>query len=246
MIPGLPRPAEPVVARRPLGRGWTLGALFAFVFIVVPFIVVFIADGVDPSAFECAVRVGERLGETQNGRLEFLLVDTLDGRSPSREFVAAIDHGYTEGVVRSAGEGRPGGSQDFPEVPADSVFSLVGTTMTPDIFYGEQYLFFDRPQVYVSQVKAALLWPSQIHRIEELYLSPLVAVLSVYWVGALPFAEEYSLASWLLMMARFVLLCGAVAAALILRKKRHRWMPGLVWVVGIYVLVAVALAVPSL
>jgi hypothetical protein len=118
--------------------------------------------------------------------------------------------------------------------------------MTPDVFYGDQYLFFGRPQVYVSQVKTTLFWPSQIHRLETLYLSPFVTVASVYWVWMLPYAEEYSLSSWLLVIARFVLLVVAVAAALLWRRRRHAWTPGLIWVVGIYVLLAVALAVPGL
>ena len=118
--------------------------------------------------------------------------------------------------------------------------------MTPDVFYGDQYLFFGYQQLYVSQVKSTLLWPSQIDRLKTLYLSPLVTVASVVWVWMLPFAEEYSLSSWLLVIARFVLLCAAVAAALVWRRKRHAWMPGLVWVVGVYALLAVILAIPSL
>ena len=118
--------------------------------------------------------------------------------------------------------------------------------MTPDVYYGEQYLFFGRPQLYVSQVKTTLLWPSQIHRLEELYLSPFVTVASVYWVWMLPFAEEYSVSSWLLVIARFVLLCAAIAAALVWRRKRQAWTPGVIWVVGAYVLLAIALSVPSL
>jgi hypothetical protein len=217
-------------AKEPLPAAWGLAAAFLVAFIVVPLIVVIFARGIDPNDFVCTVQVKERLGESLGGKLEFLLVDTLDGRSPADQFVATLDHGYTEGIVPA---------------PVGSVFSLDGALMTPDVFYGEQYLFFGRPQVYASQVKTTLLWPSQIHRLEELYLSPFVTVASVYWVWMFPFTEEYSVSSWLLVIARFVLLCAAIAAALIWRRKRQAWTPGVIWVVGAYALLAIAVAAGS-
>jgi len=236
-------------AKEPLPAAWGLAAAFLVAFIVVPLIVVFFARGIDPNDFVCTVQVKERLGESLGGRLEFLLVGTLDGRSPADQFVATLDHGYTEGIVLApADDGAQGEltSAEIPETPVGSVFSLDGALMTPDVFYGEQYLFFGWPQVYASQVKTTLLWPSQIHRLEELYLSPFVTVASVYWVWMLPFAEEYSVSSWLLVIARFVLLCAAIAAALVWRRKRQAWTPGIIWVAGVYVLLAIVLAVPSL
>jgi hypothetical protein len=236
--------------KEPLPAAWGLAAAFLVAFIVVPLVVVIFARGIDPNDFVCTVQVKERLGESLGGKLEFLLVDTVDGRSPADQFVATLDHGYTEGIVSPhSDDGAPQGtptSAEIPETPVGSVFSLNGALMTPDVFYGDQHLFFGRPQVYASQVKTTLLWPSQIHRLEELYLSPFGTVASVYWVWMLPFAEEYSVSSWLLVIARFVLLCASVAAALVWRRKRQAWTPGVIWVAGVYVLLSIALAIPSL
>jgi hypothetical protein len=228
---------------------WRLAVAFLVAFAVLPVIVVFIANGTDRDAFVCRVTVKEPLGATLGGKLEFLLVDTLDGRPPAKEFVVTLDHGYTRGIAGAPSP--PVGSTrtesvDLPRTPVGTTFSLEGTLMDRDVFYGDQYLFFGYPQLYVSQVKAGLLWPSQIGRLGRLYLTPFVSLVSVCWVWMLPFAEEYSLSSWLLGIGRFVLVVVAVAAAIIWRRKRKAWTPGVVWVAGIYVLLTLAFAIPDL
>jgi hypothetical protein len=233
----------------PLPVSWRLAAAFMIAYLLVPVIIAAFVTGVPDDAFACRVKVSDRLGGTLGGKLEFLLVDTLDGRSPAARFVATLDHGYTKGIVGGPSAGAASDdipASEIPETPAEAVFALEGTLMNRSTFYGEQYLFFDYPQLYVSQVKTAYFWPSQIDRLERLYLSAFTAFASIYWVWVLPFTEEYSLTSWLLVIARFVLVCAAAAATLVWRKKRHAWTPGAVWATGIYALLAVFLAVPSL
>jgi hypothetical protein len=87
-------------AKEPLPAAWGLAAGFLVAFIALPIIVVLFARGVDPNDYVCTVKVEERLGETLAGKLEFLLVDTVDGRSPAEHFVATLDHGYTRASWR--------------------------------------------------------------------------------------------------------------------------------------------------
>jgi hypothetical protein len=218
------------------------------VYLILPFVVVFISPGVNSEAFVCRVEVKQRLGATLSGKLEFLLADTVSGRSPTQEFVVTLDHGYTAGIEPVPGPNAGGSAGvEIRETPVGSVFGVAGTSMTKDVFYGEQYLFFDDyPEVYVSQVKDAFLWPSQISRLRTLYLAPFVNAVAIYWIWVSPFTEEYSLGSWLLVVARFLLVCAAVGTALVWHRRRQAWTPGIVWMLGVYAIVAVGLAVPSL
>lgn len=231
----------------PLPAAFRLAAVFLVAYLVLPFVIVVVSPGVDGEAFVCRVEVEKRLGETLGGKLEFLLVETLGGRSPAEEFVVTLDHGYTQGIGPAPAAGDGSSDRKVPETPVGSVFGIEGTLMTRDVFYGEQYLFFEGyPQVYAGQLRSSLLWPSQISRLRTLYLSPFASLVSLYWVWVFPFAEEYSLGSWLLVVARFMLVCAAVAVALMWRKRRQTWIPGIIWVAGVYVIAAMGLAVPSL
>jgi hypothetical protein len=226
---------------RHIGGGtWVLAVCFLAAFAVSPLLIVRTASGVDDEAFVCRAEVESRLAETLAGKLEFLQVRAVAGRSPAERFVITIDHGYTAGV----GE-YPGAAQDPALAPGRAPW-LEGTPMDEDTYYGEQYLFFDQPQLYVSQVRSGLFWPSQVERLKTLYLSPFTGFGSLYLVWVYPFMEEYSLVSWLFLMARFLLVCAAVAAAGIWRKRDARWTPGIVWVTGAYALSAVVLAAFSL
>jgi len=224
--------------RRSWGSTWILAAGLLVVFAAVPFGLVAAGPRADVDTFLCKIEVESRLAETLEGKLEFLLVRGIGGGPPSDLFVITIDHGYTAGVDDEAASVRasaPGGK-----------FWLQGSLMDKDTYNGEQYLLFGHSQLYVSQVKSGLFWPSQVQRLKSLYLSPFTALASVYLVWAYPFMEEYTLASWLLVIARLLLLCLAVAVAAYRRARDSRWTPGLIWVIGAYALLAIALAIPSL
>lgn len=225
-------------AHRNADRWWILAVIFLAAFAILPLGLVAARPGVDVDAFVCKVEVDSRLAETLEGRLEFLLVRGVDGRLPADRFVITIDHGYTAGA-----DSAP---TSAPAYAHGRTLWLDGTLMDGDTYFGDQYLFFGYPQLYVSQVKSGLFWPSQMQRLESLYLSPFTALGSLYLVWVYPFMEEYSLVSWLLLMARLLLLCVAVAIAVYRRKRDSRWVPGVIWVVGAYALLAIALALPSL
>ena len=224
------------------GRTWVVAACFAVAFAVAPLLVVLAAPGVDHGEFVCRAAVDSRLAETLEGKLEFLLVHVVEGRAPAERFVVTIDHGYTTGVAVVP----ESPSVDVPQTAPGDEFWLQGSLMDKDTYFGEQYLFFGYPQLYVSQVKSGVLWPSQVDRLKTLYFSPVATVATFYLVVAYPFMEEFSLGEWVLVIARLVVVCGAIAAAVVYRKRTRRWMPGLAWVVGVYLLLAVGLAIPIL
>lgn len=226
----------------PAGRsraGWIAGVCLLVAFVVLPLVVVAVAPGLDEGAYVCKVEVESLLAETLEGGLEFHLVRGLEGRVPAERFVITVAHGYTAGLRQA-----PGGGAGSAAVAGE--FWLQGTLMDRETFFGEQYLFFGRPQLYVSQVRHGVLWPSQIARLKNLYAAPLTAVGAVYLVGAFPFMEEFSGGTWALWIARLVVVCGAVAGAVWYRRRRWRWASGIVWIAGGYLLATVALAVPGL
>ncbi len=226
---------------------WIPIACLVVAFAVLPFGLIWAAPGVDGEAFVSWAAVESRLAGTLGGKLEFFLMEGLGGRPPAERFVITIDHGYTAGVNPQVdpAKAEAGAPQDRALEPGRTLW-LQGTLMDPDTYYGEQYLFFGYPQLYVSQVKSGFLWPSQLERLKSLYFSPVATPAAVYLLGAFPFMEEYSAGAWALIIARFLLVCLAVAAAVLYRRKKGRWLPGLVWVLGLYVLGAVGLAVPDL
>ena len=118
--------------------------------------------------------------------------------------------------------------------------------MDRETYFGPQYLFFGYPQLYVRQLKGAVLWPTQVERLYRLYLAPFTGLTSVYLVWAFPFMEEFSPGAWLLLLARLVLLILAVAAAGYGRKRAQPGAAAYVWAVGLYALLAIVLAVPDL
>ncbi|HLA80260.1 MAG TPA: hypothetical protein VJP78_01335, partial [Thermoleophilia bacterium] len=194
--------------RRLAGRSWIISALAWGAFIVLPFIVMGASPGLDHDAFATMAKVDSRLAETLNGKLEFFLVSRRDGRAPADRFVLTIDHGYTAGI------GSAPGSADNPGLIRGELVWLQGSLMDRETYFGEQYLFFGYPQLYVSQVKSGLLWPSQLERLGRMYLSPVTGVGSGYVVWVYPFIEEYSLGTWLLWIGRFVLLVAAIAGVI--------------------------------
>ena len=220
---------------------WIPAACFIVAFAALPLIIVWVSPGLDTDGFVCRAEVKTRLAETLGGKLEFLLAEALDGRPPADRFVVTLDHGYTAGIPR--GPASPGGSGETQ--PGDA-FWLHGTLMDRETYYGEQYLFFGYPQLYVSQVRSGLFWPSQLRRLKDLYLAPVYAPASLYLIVAFPFMEEFSAGTWGLIAGRLALVTLAVAAAVVHRVRRRRWRPGIVWVVGCYALAAVGLTAPGL
>jgi hypothetical protein len=217
-----------VRARLSQQAGWLLAAVPFVLFILLPVLIVPLVSGPEDDAFAAQVEVVEELGTTQEGKLQFSLVRLVDGPGPAEQFVVTLDVGYTQGA---SGHLRPG-----------DVLWVDGTLMDPETYFGEQYLFFGYPQLYLSQVKTGPWWPSQASDLRALYLSPVVPVTSLFLVWIFPFMEEFEIGVWLRMIARVAVVVGAVILAVRWRKRPAR----LVAVIGTYLVVAVLLTLPAL
>ncbi|GEM_PF-1367598 len=212
----------------PRTRLWLITGVFVSLFALLPLGVVLLTSGPDERAYVCRVETESVLGSTLGGQLQFLPARTLDGRAPGSEFVINVDHAYTRGVDR--------------EVAPGEVLWVEGTLMDPDAYFGEQYLFFGLPQIYVSQIKTGVFWPDQRRDLVTLYGSPVSAVPALYLAWAFPLMEEFTPMAWALTLARFVLVCALVVLVVVWRRRPER----LVAVVGVYVLVALGLAAAGL
>ncbi len=221
---------------KPARIAWVLAAGFLVAFVVLPLIFISLSKGMDRGAFVCRARVVSPLAETLNGELEFLLMDPVAGSPPAGgRFVVALDHGYTRGIPDTADPSK----QTF-DVGED--FWLEGRLMDRDTFFGPQYLFFGYPELYVSQVRSGTFWPAQLDRLRTLYLAPVSSVGVVYLVWDYPFMEGYNLGSWLLVVARFILVAATLAALTLWLRRRARRALFAVVIVGVYVLLALLLA----
>jgi hypothetical protein len=226
--------------RRGLDRSWVVAIALLAVSALLPVLLVLAFPGVDQDEYVCRVRIEGRLADSLGGRLEFLRVKEVAGRTPAETFVVTIDHGYTAGVPQ---EVTPA---DDSVVAAGRTLWLEGTLMDEETYFGEQYLFFGYAQLYVRQVKSGALWPSQVAGLRLLYLSPVTTLASVYLAFVLPFMEEFSLAAWFLILARFVVVLGAVAAVVRWLRGRRRRLPTLLAIADAYLIAACLLAVPAL
>lgn len=206
---------------------WLVGAGLMLVFAVLPVGLVLSISGPDERAYVCEIETRSSLASTMGGKLQFLMVRALEGRAPASDFVITTDGDYTRGAE---------------QVSPGDVLWVEGTLMDRETFFGEQYLFFGHPQIYVSQIKTGTLWPDQRTDLGRLYLSPVTSFASLYLVWALPFMEEFAYDTWSLVLARFCLACVFVLLAVVWRRTPRR----LPFVVGLYLLGALGLAAAGL
>jgi hypothetical protein len=135
-------------------------AFLIVAYIVTPLIVIQIIPTDSPQPYVSKVAIVDKLDETLNGKLQYYLVEHVEGSSPSQEFVITMDVPYSRGMEKVSLD------------PGQSVW-VQGSLMSREGFYGEHYLFFDKPQIYVRQAKQALLWPDQVTELKILYTSPI-------------------------------------------------------------------------
>ncbi len=149
-------------------------------------------------------RPAEELGQSANGQLRYYRVEVLEGTAPATSIVVALDRNYSRGYTPDA-------------VSSGSPCWFQGGLMTPEVFYGEQYLFFGLPQVYVRQVRTGVLWPDQWTGMRVLCLSPLSTLAAPL---QLPFMVRSDSFTWCLLA---VLLgrCALLGVLLVLTLKRR-------------------------
>jgi hypothetical protein len=150
--------------------------LFALVF---PLAVIQLIPTDSPQPYVFNAMIENELAQTRGGELTFLLVQRLAGNAPAEEFVVTLSTGYTRGISGVA-------------LAPGQELGMQGSLMDPETYYGEQYLFFGRPQVYVRQVKDGPLWPDQRTELRILYLSPIHSLSSPVVAAQLPRSEEFT------------------------------------------------------
>jgi len=114
--------------------------------------------------------------------------------------------------------------------------------MTPEQFPGEQYLFFGRPQIYVRQIKGALLWPDQVTELKILYLAPITRLLAPGYVVLYPFMEEFTLINYITFLVQTLVI--AITIVLIIKKRENP--EDIVTILLAYALVTMIVTVPML
>lgn len=200
--------------RRPL-----LAAVLLSLIIVLPLVIVQLipTDSPEPHVFKAAV--GHELGRSTSDQLVYFSVEAVEGTFPATDMAVAIDRAYTRGASPE-------------EVAGGGTLWFQGSLMTPEVFYGAQYVFFGKPQVYVRQVKAGVLWPDQVTELRVLYLSPFATLAAPVQLPFLVRSEEMTGAVLAVFLARLALVI--VLAVLIIlraRKKEDVLLPVLAFAV---------------
>jgi len=196
--------------------------LFPLVFVqIVP------TDSPEPYIFQA--RFNELLGETMCGKLRYYSVESIDGISPSPEFVVTIDLDYSRGSSTES-------------IEKDRELWMQGSLMTPEIYFGEQYLFFDLPQLYIRQIKNSILWPDQLTELRILYLSPVNSLLSPIQLPFYLFSEEFSLVGFLVLIGKTAIV---VSTGYLAMKNRTEWR-FVIKIMLTYALLAIIFTVPVL
>ena len=187
--------------------GRPLVAVLLLLFIVLPLFIVQLipTDSPEPHVFKAVI--GDELGRSTNDQLVYFSAEGLEGSYPARDMAVALDRAYTRGAS----------PEDF--VPGDAAW-FQGGLMTPEVFYGEQYLFFGKPEVYVRQVKSGILWPDQVTELRILYLSPLTTLAAPVQLPFFVRSEEMTGLVLAVLLARLALVI--VLAVVIIRRARRK------------------------
>ena len=138
-------------------KGYVALILISFC-LSLPILVVLVYPTDSPQPYVFEARITEKLGESLEGKLRFYKVERIQGDTPDELLVVTIDDPYTRG----------GQSPEY----LGSYIWMMGDNMTREVYYEEQYLFFDLPQLYISQVRTGWLWPDQVTGLTILYSSP--------------------------------------------------------------------------
>jgi hypothetical protein len=204
-------------------------SLFLFIIIIIiPLVVVQVIPTDTPEPYLCKVKIKEDFGNSGGGKLMYYLVQNIEGASPP-EFVAALDTSYTRGL-----------SHVSPT--AGKELWIQGSLMTHDVFYGDQYLFFDYPEIYVRQIKERGLWPDQITELRIMYAAPVMNLSAIATVWIFPFIEEFRPTTFTILIAQ----AAVVVAATVLLVKRRKKKGHVALVILSYVVIMILLTIPLL
>jgi len=208
-------------------RALCLALVLAAVLIPLIIVQVMPTDSPEPYLFEA--RFQDHLGTSSNESLTYHEVSVLQGEAPASTVVVALDRNYTRGF-----------STDITSTGAESW--LQGSLMTREVYYGEQYLFFGPPQIYVRQVKTGILWPDQATELRIMYLSPVTTILAPIQIPLLLRSDSLSTRTIATLLARCALLLATIIFVVRRRHETALVLPGLLT----YAVVAMLLTLPIL
>ena len=201
----------------------------AVIAVLLPLILVQLIPASSSAPYVFRATLAQHLGQSSNEQLQFYEAQVAQGTAPADTLVVALDRNYTRGL-------------DDTTTATGATHWFEGSLMTPEVFYGEQYLFFGMEQVYVSQVRTAHLWPNQKTELRILYLSPLTTALAPVQIPSLLQSDSLSARLMGTLLARCALL---IATIIFVVRRRHDTvlvLPGLL----IYAVVAMLLTLPIL
>ncbi|MBN1856163.1 MAG: hypothetical protein JW846_04345 [Dehalococcoidia bacterium] len=208
-------------------KKWRSHIAIAATTVLLPLIVVPLipSDSVSPYSFEATLT--SQLGQSSNEQLVYYEAQVAQGEAPADIVVVALDLNYTRGLDDVAHE-------------TGSTGWFRGSLMTPEVFYGEQYLFFGIDEVYVSQVKTGVFWPNQVTELRILYLSPLTTVFAPIQIPFILRSDSLSSRIIGTLLARCALL---FATAIFVRRRRSETASVLL-ILLIYAVIAMLLTLP--
>lgn len=203
--------------------------ILAIVLVLLPLVLVHLSptDTVEPFVFRA--QLSEMVGQSENGQLSYYKSNVLEGSAPAAIIVVALDRSYSRGY------------EPLSTAPGRTVW-MQGGLMTPDVFYGEQYLFFGLSQVYVRQVKTGLLWPDQWSGLRVLYLSPAETLAAPMQLPFLVRSDSFAYGLLAVLVARCLLI--ASTAYVVVRKRLRAGR--LVAAIMAYAVMAMLLTIPIL
>lgn len=198
--------------------------------LILPFLVIQFVQTDSPQPYVFKAKIIEKLDETLNGKLQYFSVEHIEGNSPNITFVIAVDKAYSRGLSNIVLEN-------------DGELWMQGSLMTREVFYGEQYLFFDLPQIYVRQIKDKGFWPDQITELKILYISPFSSLLIPLLLLSCIFIQGCALeTNFLNLIGKTILVF--VAVFLLVKYRKRSWSIVLIFL--IYALLAMMLTIPVL
>jgi len=204
-------------------------SLLILAILAVPLVMVQVIPTDTPQPYVFKARILEKLNEILERKIQYFLVERLEGTAPAIEFVVLIDRAYTRGYSNV-------------KLEPNQEFWAQGSLMIPDDCCGKPFLFFEQPQIYVRQIKGLVFWPDQSTELKLLYQAPITRLITPVFVVLFPFMEEFTLRSYLSVIAQTVII---VATIVLLIKNRDK-KENIVIILLVYTLLTMVVTIPVL
>ena len=195
--------------------------------------------------------IKEKLNETYVGdlkinKLQYFLGDCIAGTGPYKvkcseknkiEMVILIEEGYTKGI------------KNADLTPNHSLWGK-GNKMNPDVYFGDQYLFFERngtsiTNMIVYEIKGLLFWPNQEEKIMRFYYSPIINIAYSLGIIFFPLIDETGSNEGSILFSAFVVQAILLILCIYLLTKKCNSKKSVVIVLLVYSLISMILTIPE-